>query len=282
MPEPLPPYFGLYQAAFLLQVPALLLFLAYALRARRAFSLVATGCLSASLALHLLFTGLSAFTSGRLPLASGFEALSLWGLALTGLVVWIEWRHQLGLLGAFLAPLSLLTLLMGFRFVRAADVPVPGLADGRLLAHVALAMAAYAFYTGAAGVAGAYLVQERQLKAKRLAQLFYQLPSLQELEGLLARLVLTGTVALGAALLAGFLWRLSYDGSLGLGDPKVGFGLCIAVCFGLGLVLRRRGILSGRRFAWLALGVFVVLFLGFYLVNLYLGGHGFLKPPGSL
>jgi HemX protein len=277
----MPPYFWLYEAAFLLQAPALLLFLAYAIRARRAFSLAATGLLSASLALHLLFTALSALVAGRLPLASGFEALSLWGLALTGLVVWVEARHQLGLLGVFLTPLSLLTLLMGFRFVHAAAQPIPGLQDLRLLVHVSLAMAAYALFTGAAGVAGAYLVQERQLKARRSAGLFYQLPSLQELEGLLARLTLAGVAALAAGLLAGFAWRLSYDGSLGLDDPKVGFSLGIGALYSLGLWLRRRGAISGRRLAWLALAVFVVLFLGYYLVNLYLGGHGFLKPGGG-
>ena len=277
-----PPYFWLYQAAFALQAPALVLFLGYAVRARRAYSLAATGCLSASLALHLLFTALSALNSGRLPLASGFEALSLWGLALTGLVVWVEWRHQLGLLGAFLTPLSLLTLLMGFRFAQADARPIPGLQDLRLLMHVALAMASYALFTGAAGVAGAFLVQERQLKSKRLVQLFYQLPSLQELEGLLARLVLAGVIALGAGLLAGFGWRLSYDGSLGLDDPKVGFSLSIGGLFSLGLWMRRSGALRGRRFAWLVLAVFVALFLGFYLVNLYLRGHAFLKPAGGL
>jgi ABC-type transport system involved in cytochrome c biogenesis permease subunit len=276
-----PPYFWLYQAAFLLQAPALLLFLAYAWQARRALSLTATGLLSASLALHLLFTALSASADGRLPLASGFEALSLWGLALTGLVVWVEWRHQLGLLGAFLSPLSLLTLLMGFRFAQADAQPVPGLQDWRLLVHVALAMAAYALFTGAAGVAGAYLVQERQLKAKRMARLLYQLPSLQELEGLLARLILAGVSALGLGLLAGFAWRLSYDGSLGLDDPKVGFSLGVGALYGLALALRRRGAIGGRRLAWLALLTFVLLFLGYYLVNLYLGGHGFLKTAGG-
>jgi HemX protein len=277
----LPPYFWLYQAAFLLQIPALLLFMAYALRARRAFSLTATGCLSASLALHLLFTGFSALVSGRLPLASGFDALSLWGLALTGLVVWVEWRHQLGLLGAFLTPLSLLTLLMGFRFAHSAAQPIPGLQDWRLLVHVTLAMAAYALFTGAAGVGGAYLVQERQLKAKRMVQLLYQLPSLQELDALLARLTLAGVSALAAGLAAGFAWRLSYDGSLGLDDPKVGFSLGLGLVYAVGLVLRRRGAISGRRLAWLTVLVFVVLFLGFYLVNLYLGGHGFLKNAGA-
>jgi ABC-type uncharacterized transport system permease subunit len=131
-------------------------------------------------------------------------------------------------------------------------------------------------------VAGAFLVQERQLKSKRLVQLFYQLPSLQELEGLLARLALAGVAALSAGVLAGFAWRLSYDGSLGLDDPKVGFSLGIGGLYGLALWSRKRGTLRGRRFAWLVLAAFVALFLGFYLVNLYLRGHAFLKAAGGL
>jgi len=86
-------------------------------------------------------------------LTNGFEAVSAWGLALTALVVEVEWRHRLGLLGAFLAPLSAATLLMGFRFAQSADQAMQGLGDAWLLTHVALAMLSYALFTAAAGAA---------------------------------------------------------------------------------------------------------------------------------
>jgi len=275
------PYFWLYQCAFGLQIPAVALFLAYAFSPRRAFSATATGFLSASLGCHALFVALSAWGAGRLPLASGFEALSAWGLVLTALVVAVEWRYKMGLLGAFLAPLSAATLLMGFRFAQADAAPIPGLDDAWLLAHVALVMASYAPFTAAAGVAGAYLVQERQLKAKRLDPLFYELPSLQALEGLLAALAGAGAGSLGLGLLAGFVWRWHYDHSLGLGDATVLYSVAMVWLYAVGLWLRARGPLRGRRFAWLCLAGFLLVFFGYYLVNLYFGGHEFLQSGGG-
>jgi len=178
-----------------------------------------------------------------------------------------------------LAPLSGLTLLMGFRFIKVASEPAAGLGDAWLLSHVALAMFAYACFTVAAGVAGAYLVQERQLKAKRLDSLFDQLPPLQDLEHLLAILAKVGTAALALGLHFGFVWRLRLDRTLGFDDPKVAFGL--SVCLAYAALLKSRRALKGRRFAWACLAFFFAVFVGHYLVNVYLGGHGFLRAPGA-
>jgi ABC-type transport system involved in cytochrome c biogenesis permease subunit len=281
MNETPPAFFWLYQTAFILQLPAVLLFVSYAFKPKRALALAATALLAASLLVHVLFTALLAASAGRLPLASGFEAISAWGLALTALVVEVEWRHRLGLLGAFLAPLSAATLLMGFRFALSADLPVPGLGDAWLLSHVALAMLSYAFFTAAAGAAGAYLVQDRQLKSKRMGALFYELPPLGELEALLARLAGAGLLALCLAIAAGYVWRLRLGLPLASTDPKIGFSLGMAAAYAVGLAARLQGPLRGRRFAWLCVLLFLALFFGVYLVDLYFGGHAFLRPGGA-
>jgi HemX protein len=276
-----PAFFWLYEAAFGLQLPALVLFLSYAFKPKRSLALAATAFLAASLLAHLTFTALLALNAGRLPLTNGFEAVSAWGLALTALVVEVEWRHRLGLLGAFLAPLSAATLLMGFRFAQSADQTMPGLGDAWLLTHVALAMLSYALFTAAAGAAGAYLVQDGQLKAKRMGALFYELPPLGELESLLARLAGAGLAALGLAIATGFVWRLRLGLPLFSADPKIGFSLGMAAAYALGLLARWRGPMKGRRFAWLCVALFVALFFGVYLVDLYFGGHAFLRPGGA-
>ena len=200
--SPLPANFWLFQSAFVLQLVALSLFVGYAVAPRRGLSSAATAALSLSLALLLFFDALMGFKQGRLPLASGFEFVVAWCIGLTALVVWAEWRHQLGLLGFFLTPPSALTLLMGFRFVKADAVPAEGLPAGWLLAHVVLAMAAFACFTVSSGVAMAWLVQDRQLKRKALGMLSYQLPALSALESLAARLAAVGLGALAFSLAA--------------------------------------------------------------------------------
>lgn len=275
--NPYPPQFWLYQSAFVMQLVALALFVGYATAPRRSLSSAATAALGLSLALLGFFALLYSLRVGRLPLASGFEFVLVWSMALTALVVWVEWRHKLGLLGAFLVPLSALTLLMGFRFGHDDANATLGLPPGWLLLHVLLVVAAFACFTATAGVAGAYLVQAQQLKRKTLGVLSEQLPALGELEALTTRLGAAGLALLTGSLLAGFVWKWRWFGQFGLDDPKVRFALCVLFAWSGLLLLRRQGALQGRRLALAILFVFLAIFFGYYLVNLYFGGHGFLQ-----
>lgn len=268
------PNFWAYQAAFGLHLAAVALFIAYATAPQRALSLAATVCLSVAAVLLGAFLIRLGIAEGGLPLSSGFGALSFWSLSLTVLVLGAEWRYQLGLLGAFLAPLSALTLLMGFRFAKVDALPAPGLADVWLALHVALAMFGYACFTVAAGVAAAFLVQERQLKRKLLGSLTYQLPALADLESLAGLFGAIGAQALGSGLMFGFMWKHSLGQALGLGDPKVIFGILVWMAYTGIWQLRAQGALRGRRFAFLLLLFFLLIFFGYYLLNIYVGGHG--------
>src|SRR5581483_10381506 len=108
--------FWLYQCAFGLQLLSVALFAGYAVRPSRSFSVAATFSLGFAAALQSLFTLLLAFHAGELPLSNAFEALNFWALLFSLLTLRLEWRYQMGLLGAFLAPFSALLMLMGIRF----------------------------------------------------------------------------------------------------------------------------------------------------------------------
>lgn len=47
------------------------------------------------------------------------------------------------------------------------------------------------------------------------------------------------------------------------------------------LLLRAKGALQGRRLAYTIIALFLVVLFGYYLVNLYLSGHSFLRPGGA-
>jgi ABC-type uncharacterized transport system permease subunit len=272
------PHFFLYQTAFGLQVAAVALFIGYAIFPRRGISLSASVSLSLAALLQSFFLADLGLAQGGLPLASGFGALCFWSLSLTAVALWAEWRHQLGLLGAFLAPLSALMLLMGFRFAQVDAQAAPGLPGLWLTLHVALAMFSYACFTAAAGTAAAFLVEESQLKRKHLSSLLYKLPPLAVLEDLAANFAWAGSAALGASLAVGFVWKKSLALAPGLDDPKVLFAIVVWLAYAGSSVLRLRSSLRGRRYAYLLLALFLSIFFGYYLLNIYFGGHGFLKP----
>ena len=272
------PQFWLYQAAFFLQLVAVILFFVYAAEPRRGFSLAARTSLTAAVILQGVFLVFLGVAQGGLPLASGFGALCFWSLDLAVLVLWAEWRHKLGLLGAFLAPLSALMLLMGFRFARVSSQATPGLAELWLALHVALAMFSYACFTVAAGTAAAYLVQARQLKRKQMSRWLYQLPPLNDIEALASAFALIGSAALGISLAAGFIWERKLGLAPTFADPKVLFNIFLWLAYAGTSIMRRRFALRGRRYAFILLLLFVLVFFGYYLVNLYFGGHEFLTP----
>lgn len=265
--------FWLFQIAFALELSAVALFAGYAVRPQRNFSVAATVTLGFAAALQLLFTLLLAIHGGTLPLGNAFEALNFWSLVFTLLALRLEWRYQMGLLGAFLAPFSALLMLMGIRFshvVPPAELPVGAVF---LFLHVALPMAGYALFTASAGVALAWFIEERQLKTLHLG-ISYELPALETLERLATRLSVWGLLGLTIGLLAGFFGnREQFVVHLG-SDPKVAMSFLVWLFYATCLLLKRGG-LRGRLFAGLLFFGFTALFFSYYLVNVFWGGHGF-------
>jgi ABC-type transport system involved in cytochrome c biogenesis permease subunit len=267
------PNFWLFQFAFILELLAVALFVGYAARPVRNFSVAATFSLAMAAALQILFTLCLAIQNGRLPLGNDFEALNFWSLTFALLALRLEWRYQMGLLGAFLAPLAALLMLMGIRFshvVPPAELPV---GSYFLFLHVALSMAGYALFTATAAVAAAWFIEERQIRRLYLGQ-NYRLPALEVLERLAKRLASWGLVGLSIGLLAGFFGdRAQFEVHLG-SDPKVAMSFMTWLFYAVSLILAKGG-LRGRVLASLFSFGFLALFFSYYLVNVFWGGHGF-------
>lgn len=272
------PAFVLYESAFSLLLAALVLAGAYLALPRPLLLRASLACAGLAALVHAAFLAVSWADQGVLPLVSNFGSLSFLAFALTLVFVAVEWRYRLGILGIFILPIPALFMLMGYRFKNLAAPPSPlALQDLYLACHVALSMLAFAFFTTASGVAAAYLVQHRQLKARSLGRTGYQLPSLEELERLSFQCVGLGLAALSAGLLAGVAWSLKSFGRILESDPKVWGSLFLWVVYALLLGLKMSGRFRGRKPALALVLGFLVFFFGYYLVNVYGGGHKFLN-----
>jgi ABC-type uncharacterized transport system permease subunit len=274
----IPPYFILFRIAFDSLVLALVLSGAYLVVPRPALIRTSLVAVLVALVSHSLFFALTWIGQGGLPLVSNFGSLSFLALGLVWVFFVVEWRYRLGILGTFILPIPTLFLLMGFRFVLLPAPPSNVLAmhNGYLAGHVAFSMLAYAFFTTAAGVALAYLVQHRQLKSRHPGAVAYRLPPLEELERLCFFCVWAGFVLLSVGMLAGAMWSLQTLGRLQW-DAKVFLSLCLWLLYGFYLAMRQAGGFRGRHSAALLLLGFFVFFFGYYLANVYGGGHKFLN-----
>jgi ABC-type uncharacterized transport system permease subunit len=176
-------------------------------------------------------------------------------------------RWRIDVVGAFVAPLAL-TSLLASRFVGGGDVaPGPGLKSALLPLHVAINMLGVALFSLACGAAITYLVQEKQVKKKRLEGVFQRLPPLDSLDRAEHKLLLWSFPLLTLGIVTGAVWtkKIEVAGDLALLHAAFGYGAWV-ICAGV-LLLRAGAGWRGRRAAYgtIAGFGFTVLLLLLYL-----------------
>lgn len=200
--------------------------------------------------------------AGRCPLTSLFDVLVFLGWSVALLYLLAGATYRLSLLGVFTSPLVFLlqcvALLMPMPLLSKPVSPV----NAWLELHAAVSVVAYGAFA-LAGVAGAtLLVQERQLKTRRLHSFFYHFPPIHDLAAANRRLVYIGFTLLTLGLVSGLSRGLAHIGLLRV--VSLGVWLLYGfLCAALGV-----GRISPQRAAWLAIGAFLVLLLTVWAVQI--------------
>jgi ABC-type uncharacterized transport system permease subunit len=135
------------------------------------------------------------------PFSGIGPALSLLALLIVGTFLVIRrLRPRVEVVGAFVAPITFGLMLASRTHGRG---PMGG---GALFAlHIGANMVGVAALTVACAMAVAYLIQERQVKNRRLGTLFRRLPPLDVLDTLAYRCVLVGLPALTVGVVTGHI-----------------------------------------------------------------------------
>ncbi|WP_269522266.1 cytochrome C assembly family protein [Coraliomargarita parva] len=143
------------------------------------------------------------------PLGNTFEVAQFiaWSLVLLFFIIGPTFR--LRLLGFFTAALA--AILVGGSFLFPSwDRPYPpGLFGGNpwIELHASLAIFSYGIFALLALVSVMFLIQQHGLKKKQFQGLYQYLPSVQQLDQMGKRLLITGEIVLTAALVFGaFFW----------------------------------------------------------------------------
>lgn len=209
----------------------------------------------------------------RLPFMTIPEVISLviWAVILFDL--WVERRQRVRALSAFVLPVVLalgLGLPSGLRTI-AFDVPAKG---GWIAVHVALILVGLAALVINFGGAIMYLLQERQLKAKRAGTVYHRLPPLETLDRLTVATLTAGFPFLTVGLLLGVLSARRAWGSMVTFDPLALFSLLMWVIYAAILVGRVMGHWRGRRAAYFSIAGFCVLLATLSAGAFLHGRHG--------
>jgi cytochrome c-type biogenesis protein CcsB len=259
----------LMNAAVVGYICAMGLALAYLVQRQELVHRLAVLATLAGWATHTVALIVRAVELGAPPFGSLPDAISVGVWVIVILEIVIEQRTGLRVLGAFVLPIVAL-LSLNVTAARPGALP-PVLASAWIWIHIALAMVGIAAFVFNFVGAIMYLLQERQLKAKRPGAFYYRLPALQTLDRLTFRTLALGFPFLTIGLLLGALWaRAAWGGTLTF-DPIAFFSLVAWIVYASTLAGRAAAGWHGRRAAYGAI-------IGFAALVLTLGAGLFL--PG--
>ncbi len=215
------------------------------------------GCVAFAAA--LLIDGLS---TEQIPLFGRFEAITCYSIAVSVAYVLLATRESMRGLSAFVLPYVTALLFL-------AGTPSPFLVPNLppydtvwLAVHVSTAFIGYGSFTVASAVAASYLLQDFNLKNKRLGHVFERLPSLETADRAMRRQIAFAFTIFTVSVLTGV--RLAHFASWQaelLKDPKIITVLLTWLLYAGLLAFCAYSRRHGKRIAQLILiGLFFVLF----------------------
>jgi cytochrome c-type biogenesis protein CcsB len=253
------------------------LWLAFFLIQREIYCRAGAWVLAGGLAAHTLALIQGTLASGYLPVASFGNALLVFAWALVVVFLLLNWRFPIKVLGALVAPLAALLVSGALILPQGQGTISPLLKGFWLTVHITLTLLGYASLA-LAGLGGVfYLVQERQIKAKKFGFFYRRLPSLSQLDTLNYWCLTIGFPLLTAGIISGSLYAQHLMGRFFSWDPKEILTLLAWLIYAVLLHERLTVGWRGRRAAWLAICGLLVLAVTFAASLWITGYHSFAK-----
>lgn len=245
-------------------------------------------CAAGGFAAHTLSILHRAIFSGFFPLATSFDALSVFSWLLVGIFLLVRYRDPSPIFGSIVTPMASVLLIFGWTLAYQVKEPlIPVLRSWWLPIHVTLALVGNGVFAFMAVGGLMYLFQERLIKARKLGRLHRLLPSLATLDTINRHGLPFGFFFLTLGIITGAFWASSVWGSYWTWDPKETWSLI--TWFAYAAMVHQRVVLGwrGKRAAVLAIIGFGLVMFTFLGVSTLLGGHHafqganrFLSPSG--
>jgi len=215
----------------------------------------------------------------HVPFFNLFESLLFTSWVLVALYLFIEFRHRITALGAFVcfAALGMLLLAMALPKEIALALQGPQMGNPWSVPHIASSLISYACFALAFGASLAYAWQQRLLKAKRFSVLQKHLPPLHTVDRLAYEMVMLGFFTLTIGIVTGAMWAESAWGKYWSWDPKETWALVTWLVFAGYLHVR---IISGWQGKWtnrLVITGFACVLITYFWVSFFIKGfHSYL------
>lgn len=222
--------------------------------------------------LHAAGFALRYVAAGYTPVTNLFESLSFFALSIAAAFLVFELRYNLRILGSFIAPLAFAFSIFAAFLPGEVATLAPALNSYWLPVHVILLFIGDAVFAVAFGAGIMYLMQEKEVKRKRMGAIFKRLPSLDVLDDINYRCLTVGFPLLTLGIITGSIWAEYAWGSYWSWDPKETWSLITWLLYAALLHGRLTVGWRGRKAAILAIVGFCAVLFTFLGVNLLLPG----------
>jgi len=230
---------------------------------------------------HTIFLGYGYYQLGTAPVLDLRSALSFFAWSLVGVYLIVQARFKLRVLGSFVAPLAAFLMMISSAMPLSAGPVKPLFKSLWLTIHVGTIFAGDALLAIAFLAAVMYLIQERQIKQKRLGSLYSRLPSLATLDSINYYAIVYGFPFLTIGMISGSVYAQYALGRYWQWDPKEVWSLILWLFYAALLHQRLAVGWQGRRAAIMSIICFGVLIFTFVGVSLLMGGYHSFSSLGA-
>ncbi|TBV81473.1 MAG: c-type cytochrome biogenesis protein CcsB [Desulfobulbaceae bacterium] len=234
--------------------------------------LMARTLLWAAAGLHTSYLVIRFVVYGQTPVASQHEAVSFFAWSLAVAYLAFRWRYQVKNFAAFVLPLILALVLVALSVPGQVVDLAPAMRSWWMQLHGVLALLANAFFALAFCGGIMYLLQEREIKRKRMGFFSARLPSLEALDNLNQHCLTIGFPLLTLGIISGALWGRQAWGDFWQWNPKEVWSLITWLIYAAMIHQRFTVGWRRRRAAIMAIVGFCAVLFTLWGVSFFLGG----------
>jgi len=249
-----------------------LAYLVYVIFLKENLSKLALTFVSVGFASHTLALITRYAEAGHTPVTNLHESLSFFAWMIMGILLIVNLKYKVKVLGSLLAPIALILMLFAFALPKEILPLAPVLRSFWHPFHVVFAFLGNAIFALAFCSGVMYLIQENQLKSKKMGAITRRLPPLKVLDDLNYQSLKFGFPLLTLGIITGAVWANYAWGRYWDWDPKETWSLITWLLYAALLHQRLTVGWRGRKAAIMAIVGFLAVLFTFLGVNLVLSG----------
>jgi len=225
------------------------------IRKREHLFRVALGAFAVGAVLHFVSIVEEGLIETRCPITNFYETLSMCAFLITILFLFVYWRYKFESLSVFVFPLVFVMALVATMGNPVSAWTSSAVRDAWLTVHIVLVLLGYASLLIMAVASILYLIQERELKAKKPRKFYYRLPPLGTLDDLISKSMAFGFAFITLGLVAATTWNFIEHQTRWMSDPKIAISFFTWGAYLIMVFLRVTAGWRGRKAAVMAVVV---------------------------